>query len=103
MLVVGELNLENFRRDIIVSNKYEGLQHVSIFHRHTWHYNTHYYFHMANEVSNWAYLIIKKNQQQIQTREGIQLQCMSSTNTICIIDQINLIHIYATVDYQSKR
>lgn len=32
MLVIGELNLENFRRDIIVSNKYEGLQRVSIFH-----------------------------------------------------------------------
>lgn len=32
ILVVGELNLEKFRRDIIVSNKYEGLQRVSIFH-----------------------------------------------------------------------
>jgi len=32
MLIVGELNLENFKRDIIVSTKNEGLQRISIFH-----------------------------------------------------------------------
>jgi hypothetical protein len=32
MLVVGELNLENYRRDIIVSNKSRGLQRICIFH-----------------------------------------------------------------------
>jgi hypothetical protein len=32
MLVVGDLNLENYRRDIIVNNKNTGLQRISIFH-----------------------------------------------------------------------
>jgi hypothetical protein len=32
MLVVGDLNLENYRRDITVNNKNTGLQHISIFH-----------------------------------------------------------------------
>ena len=32
MLIVGELNLEKFERDIIVSTKNEGLQRISIFH-----------------------------------------------------------------------
>lgn len=32
MLIVGDLNLENYKRDIIVSNKTRGLQRISIFH-----------------------------------------------------------------------
>ena len=32
ILIVGEPSLENFRRDIIVSNKNKGLQRISIFH-----------------------------------------------------------------------
>jgi hypothetical protein len=32
MLVVGELNLENYKRDVIVSNKSRGLQRICIFH-----------------------------------------------------------------------
>jgi hypothetical protein len=32
MLVVGDLNIENYRRDIIVNNKNNGLQRISIFH-----------------------------------------------------------------------
>lgn len=32
ILIVGELNLENYKRDIIVQNKNNGLQRISIFH-----------------------------------------------------------------------
>lgn len=32
MLVAGELNLENYRRDIIVNSRYKGLKRISIFH-----------------------------------------------------------------------
>jgi len=32
MLIVGDLNLENYKRDVIVSNKTRGLQRISIFH-----------------------------------------------------------------------
>jgi hypothetical protein len=32
MLIVGDWSLENYKRDIIVSNRKKGLQRISIFH-----------------------------------------------------------------------
>jgi hypothetical protein len=32
MLIVGDLSLENYKRDIIVNIRHKGLQHISIYH-----------------------------------------------------------------------
>ena len=49
MLIVGDVSLEQYKRDIIVSTKQKGLQRISIFHPA---YNIHYCFHMVKEDSN---------------------------------------------------
>jgi hypothetical protein len=53
MLIVGDLSLEKYKRDIIVSTKMRGLQRISIYITlHIWHYSILYYFHMGKEDFN---------------------------------------------------
>lgn len=52
ILIVGDVSLEQYKRDIIVSTKQRGLQRISIFHPVICLYSIHYCFHMMKEVSN---------------------------------------------------
>ena len=92
MLIVGDLNLEKYKRDIIVSTKNKGLQRITIFHP----------AYMALQSNLGYHIIMKVKVTKIRIKKEILLQCINIISITCTIDQINQIHFYATVDSPNK-
>ena len=99
MLIVGDLNLEKYKRDIVVSTKNKGLQRITIFHPA---YMALQYPLLFPYGERGFQLGIPYHENESNKKKEILLQCMNIINITCTIDQINQIHFYAMVDSPNK-
>ena len=103
ILVVGELNLEKYKRDIIVTSKFKGLQRISIL--YPAYMPLQYPLLFPYEERGFQLGIPyhdNKKEETISKGKETQLQCMSFLSIIYILGQINKILIYAMAGCQNK-
>jgi len=102
MLIVGDLNLEKYKRDIIVSTRNKGLQRITIFHPAYMALQYPLLFPYGERGFQLGIPYHENESKKIKVKKEILLQCMNIINITCTIDQINQIHFYAMVDSPNK-